>query len=381
MNPLAGGGPGVTKPFELSNFPCPPQSLIDQQESANGIGFELPARGTYAAIIAPPPFIKTMEPAWKWCHSFYAFDPPRILTPASALVSIPTPTGQAGKVSPVAMPSATFDPPPMQTQPPSSPGASDPVKLPQDGSSPGSTGGPTEPKDPKDPNEPSIPDDSTDHKTPSDPKEPLIYPTPPSIGDLGDSPDPPALPVAPEPNGQQFAEQHDPNAPVNLPQHAQTGESQPAISPPLIKIGDQIFTALPEGGGLIIAGMTIRAGDPAVTIHGIPMFISGSDVIAGHSTLQLPSVGPNRVFTAADQTFTPVGNSAVAIDGKTLSAQGDRITIAGTPIALEEAGLVIGSQTLPLPSVGPNQVFTAAGQTFTPSWEFSGSYRWQNLVC
>lgn len=94
-------------------------------------------------------------------------------------------------------------------------------------------------------------------------------------------------------------------------------------------------------------------------------------VIAGQSTLPLPSVGPNQVFTAAGQTFTPIGNSAVAIDGKTLSAKGGRITIVGTPVALEEAGLVIGSQTIILPPPTPastpntNEVLTIAGKTLT----------------
>ena len=370
MNPLAGGGPGVTKPFELSNLPCPPQSLIDQQASANGIGFELPARGTYAAIIAPPPFIQTLEPAWKGCQSFYAFDPPRALTPASALVSIPTPTRQAGRVSPVAMPSATFDPPPMQTQPPSSPGIPDPAKLPHDGSSQGSNGGLAEPNNPKYPNEPSIPDDPTNPNIPSDPKDPLHYPTPPFIGDVGDPPNPPALPVAPEPNVQLFTEQHEPNTPIYLPQYPQTREPQPAASPPLVEIGDQTFTALPEGG-LSIAGTTIKADDPAITIHGIPVSISGSNIIAGQATLPLPNFGPNPVFTAAGQTFTRIGNSAVAIDGKTLSTPGDRITIAGTPIALEKAGLAIGSQTIILPTStsdsfpNTNEVLIIAGKMLT----------------
>lgn len=56
-----GGNGGTPKPFDLKNLPCPPQSLIDAQESANQPGLSLPKRGTYAPIIAPPPAIQSLN--------------------------------------------------------------------------------------------------------------------------------------------------------------------------------------------------------------------------------------------------------------------------------------------------------------------------------
>ena len=130
---FAGPYGGLSKPFNLSNFPCPPQSLLDAQDLATRVSFSVPARPGYAPIIAPPPALQNLEPAWKYCQIQYAFDPSRSLVPASALVPSPTPTNQGAPHLTPAIPSPPIEDPPAQTQPANSPAV---VKPPSSGDHP-----------------------------------------------------------------------------------------------------------------------------------------------------------------------------------------------------------------------------------------------------
>jgi len=348
-----GGGGGTPQPFDLKNLPCPPQSLIDAQESANQPGLSLPARGTYAPIIAPPPYIQSLEPAWNSCISFYAFDPPKTLAPAVVLVPSPTPAGQDGPMVTSAMPSPTVDGPPVQTSATSSIVEVDPLRGPAD---PTGDIDPTIAADPKDSLKNSVSDNA-----------------PPAGTTQGTSPNPgasngPSDPTANPSVGLQ---------PANGPQSDPNGTSQSKTknklksNPPVIAIGSQTLTAL-EGGGFAIADSTLRANDPAIMVQGIPVSLGSSVLVAGSSTLNLPSGDSNGVFTAAGHAFTPQPDSGVMVAGSTFSIKGPAATVSGTVVSLASSGLNIGSQTFAFPTSATipvpdaNSIFIIAGQIITP---------------
>ena len=333
-------GPFYEKPksFDLGNLPCPPQSLLDAQETANEVGFRLPARPGYAPIIAPPPALQNLEPAWKWCTTQFAFDPPRALTPATAMVPRPTPTDQAGPQKIPAMPSPTLVQVPAQTQsldPPADPPApmdSSAAEDPPNNSSSGkgSLGNPNH-----SPN--GIDDVNSD---PSDPNPgPLVEGDPP---------------------------QADPETPSN-PSKVTPGEENPLPAAAVVTIGHQTFTALPTGG-FKAAGATIQPGDPTVTIQGTPVWLGSSMLLAGSSTVFLPKGDMGGPLTAEALTFAPLGEGAIVLQGNTLSANGLATTISGKAVSLDVSGLVIDGQTFAIPRLAPeaahpNSVLTVAGHT------------------
>ena len=128
--------------------------------------------------------------------------------------------------------------------------------------------------------------------------------------------------------------------------------SPPEPSQPSSTAGDQVFTPRPIA--FSIAGTTLSAGGPGVTISGTPVSLgpSGSLVI-GASTTILPSGASPPVLTVGGQVFTP-SPIAFSIAGTTVSAGGPGVTIAGTPVSLGPSpGLVVGNSTTQLSPTSP----------------------------
>lgn len=337
---FAGPYGGQPKPLNLSDLPCPPQSLLDAQESANQVGFSLPARPGYAPIIAPPPALQNLEPAWKNCHSQFAFDPPRSLVPASALVPSPTPANQAGPELTPAMPSPSTEAPPAQTQLGKGPIAVDPS----------SSGDVT----------PDLPNavDPPNHNEPA------------TDGKQGNAPDPETsvvdLPLQPETeqNG------HESSAVPNQHNSGNNGLIEPVPNLSFIEIGRQTFTALPSGG-FAVADTTLQANGPAVTVQGVSASLGSAQIVFGSSTVLLPTGSANSVLIAAGQTFTPLGRGTILVNGNTLSVNGPPTTASGTVLSLVSSGFIVDSQTIAFPTPGPdlvpnaNGIVTFADQTFT----------------
>ena len=120
------------------------------------------------------------------------------------------------------------------------------------------------------------------------------------------------------------------------------------ISPPIVTVGGQVFTANPIV--FSIAGTTVSAGGRGVTISGTPVSLgpSGSLAIGTIVTKLYPTA-----FTVGTQVFTP-NPTAFPIAGTTISAGGPRVTIAGTPVSLgPSGGLVIGNSTTQLSPTNP----------------------------
>ena len=119
---------------------------------------------------------------------------------------------------------------------------------------------------------------------------------------------------------------------------------------PVLAVEGQTFT--PNPSAFPIAGTTISAGGPAVTISGTIISLGQHGALKiGSSTINLPTASnnlPSKVYTVAGQVFTP-NPSAFSIAGTTISAGGPAATVGGTVISLEPSGtLVIGSSTIPL---------------------------------
>lgn len=120
---------------------------------------------------------------------------------------------------------------------------------------------------------------------------------------------------------------------------------------------------LSRGKGLITISNT------PIALH------SNGDLVFGASTAQsfLPNPPPisATVTNAADRPLT-ISLNGIAIAGTTLIANGPAITLAGTPISLGTNGLVVGPSTILLPFPSPTSIITIAGQKYTISRAANG---------
>ena len=352
--------------------------MLDAQESADQVGFSLPARPRYAPIIAPPPEIQKLEPAWEACKSQFAFDPPRSLVPASALVPSPTPANQAGPQLAPAMPSPSIEDPPAQTEsgnPPAAVGSSSsgdpPPNIPDTVDPPNTKGPNTEGKqgNAAEPDSPNNNTPATDgkHGNAADSDWPNNK-APAKDGKQGNAPE--AGNLNADPPSQPEAGQNDPEKPNALPDFGSDGIIRPVPNPSVLEIGRQTFTAL-SSGGFAVADTTLQANGPAVTIQGVSVSLDKSSIVVGSSTLALPAGSGNGVLTAAGQTFTPLGGGSILLNGNTLSVNGPPATASGTILSLASSGLVVDSQIFALPTPAlevmhnTKNTITFAGETFT----------------
>lgn len=144
------------------------------------------------------------------------------------------------------------------------------------------------------------------------------------------------------------------------------------VSPPVLTVGGQSFTALPDG--FAVAGSSVLPGGPPVVLSGTPIALGYSGVLRiGSSSTLLPN-GPAlptaNIFTVGGQIIT-ANPTGFAVGSTTLSPGGSAATVSGTVISLGPSGaLLIGSSStniLPTLSVVPEPVFTVGGLAFTKS--------------
>ena len=149
--------------------------------------------------------------------------------------------------------------------------------------------------------------------------------------------------------------------------------STPASTTSLLAIGSQTLTALAGSeGGFEIDHSTLLPGSSGIAISGTTYSINGADsLVVGTSTIALATVGSsdksNSVLTAGGETFTPLGSTAVVVDGTTLSIGGSAITENGTRVSLASNGLLVGSSTFAYatPVVNSATVSTTSGTTLS----------------
>ena len=349
-----------SKPFNYSNLPCPPQSLIDAQHSADELGFMLPDRPGYAPIIAPPLAIQNIEPEWHDCTTQFAFDPPRTLVPASALVPSPTPATQEKSNEPATAHLATLDPPPIQTLLAGSP----PIK-----SSPNSD---TEPSGPADP--PNVPPDvpATASQNPPDsnqspPKDSLDQYNDPSNrpAEFHEGSDPPGQPIDDPPLHGQDSEVGD------------GVQATPATIPGILWAGSAYYSDSSGQFNLPGIGIIKPDGVPVTTGNAIYSLAPSATAIISNGVLIPillitaafnPSAQATPVLTFGGSAYVADSASKFSISGQVLTP-GSTITIAGTKIflALDASPAVIdgSTQSLVNPTATDALFLTLAETSYT----------------
>jgi len=119
-------------------------------------------------------------------------------------------------------------------------------------------------------------------------------------------------------------------------------------------------------GQIIVAGSTLSKGT-AITIHSTRISLGESGLVIGSSTIPLPTVGPKSAapaITTLGQTFSQIGVSEVVFGHTTLSIGGPGTTILGTEVSLGTSGLMVGSSTVAFPTAAPT--LTTLGHIFVP---------------
>ena len=115
----------------------------------------------------------------------------------------------------------------------------------------------------------------------------------------------------------------------------------------IITIDSQAFTANPTG--FKVNNAAITPGGAAYTVNGTIISLDQSGVlVVGSSTISLTTLATASILAVAGQIFTP-NPSAFSIAGTTVLAGGPAVTIGGTTISLLPSGtLLIGSSTIQL---------------------------------
>lgn len=393
-------------PLDIKDLACPTWGL-GRSTAANGTVITT-IGPPWLPLILPPMEMFTLNPIWAAsCTGIFSdqfglstlalFDPPTALTPVTGLLPTPRPT-----LTPASTPagSTTF----AEGATPSTEAAK-PVSFPNDPAAPAKTGdpgrdGPTQSHTIASPKSTSLLDNSATSPNekgdpPSDPKVPSVHavpgnapadsnapssgiPDPPLDGSQNSIIDPKVSTVPGSPQGEKPPTQTQGLGAIIYNAFGKSGpeiggSSTILLSPqPVFTIGAQTFTANPSA--FSIAGTTLSADGPAVTISGTAISLGQNGALEiGSSTISLPTpsdLSPTQVYTAAGQTFTP-NLSAFSIDGTIISAGGRAATVHGTIISLGRNGaLQIGSSTISLPTPSdpsPSKVYTVAGQTFIPN--------------
>lgn len=128
--------------------------------------------------------------------------------------------------------------------------------------------------------------------------------------------------------------------------------------------------------GISIAGITVTPGAAPITISGTAIAVGSSGIVIGASTVPIATVFPEQFAPAnaakyqptiiLGQIAQPVSNG-IFIAGATLTPGASPITVLGTAIAVGLSGLIIGSSTVPLPTVFPQQAAPANAATYEPT--------------
>jgi len=135
-------------------------------------------------------------------------------------------------------------------------------------------------------------------------------------------------------------------------------------------IGSQTFTASAADAAnpstIVLAGTTLSRGGPAATINGAVVSVGSAGVVVdGTRSVQLsdskssPTAAASRaILTVGSSTITAIlatgSNSAIVVDGTTLSQGGPAVTVDGTLVSAGTAGLVVdGAQTIPISDFEP----------------------------
>ncbi|KAL9097454.1 MAG: hypothetical protein Q9165_000350 [Trypethelium subeluteriae] len=153
------------------------------------------------------------------------------------------------------------------------------------------------------------------------------------------------------------------------------------------QVGGQPAHADPNGSGVVIGGQTYQPGAVA-TIGGVPISVgSAGTVIAGGSTMALPTLAvgnpgstadgfsgpasggddqsPAAIITIGGNPYIAYSGQPLVIAGTTIQPNGRGATIDGQKISIGAAGVVVGSQNVPFSDPNSDTVFTIGSQVYT----------------
>lgn len=111
-------------------------------------------------------------------------------------------------------------------------------------------------------------------------------------------------------------------------------------------------------GNVAVAGMTLSADSPGATVSGtrVSLLPNNAGVVIDYKTISVIPTAPPRglEIVVGGQTLRPVGTGAIAVDGTTLSKNGQSIQLQmGQKATFNKGGLIVGTQTLLIATVTP----------------------------
>ncbi|MCJ1386280.1 hypothetical protein MMC17_009406 [Xylographa soralifera] len=333
----------ITKPLNTADLAYPTWGI----EPPNGGLIGSIVGPPFLPIIAPPPELLSLDPAWascsyadgEWFVSYGIFDPPYALTPMATLNQATSSLPPA--VSAVSTYPATNGPISQYPAPP--------------GSSPDSGAW-----------SPATETAISPHASISTNFIGSTFetPTPTAPGSPNSSLDPGALPGSTNLQGSQS---NDPSIGIGAIIYSAFGGLAPAPIP--ISFASETLTVMGPSA-VVIDGNTLQPGGLAVTQSN--QVLSLDSLIAIQPTQNAPGsqITPPPVLTAGSLTLPIISipSGAVMIAGSTLIPGGSAITISGTMLSLAPSGtlLVGGSSILisniaPAPTTAPSPQTTEAG--------------------
>lgn len=148
---------------------------------------------------------------------------------------------------------------------------------------------------------------------------------------------------------------------ISAPSPSELKDGNPATTSPPLRDGDNVASKIESNaaaGGApqhnndnSISGIALNVVAASNTHTRSATIALVSPAIAVGSEAKSPTTPPVGLgIFVGGKTFTALGSSAVAVDGKTLSMDGQSITLQhGEKATLNRGALVVGTQTIPLP--------------------------------
>ena len=118
--------------------------------------------------------------------------------------------------------------------------------------------------------------------------------------------------------------------------------------------------AIPSAGAgaITIGSQVVSAKGPAITISNTPVSLGNDAIVVGSSThlLALPQSTTAAPITIGGYQIIPPGPGSNLVIGTHSLTPGQDITISATPISLGSSFLAVGTSKIPLPTAGPDQI-------------------------
>lgn len=311
-------------------------------QSADRAIFVLPILPAYAPILAPPSKLMNLDPGWKTCtqRQYFQFDPPKALTPVSALLPFTTTADPSTTQTPAA-PSSVLQLLPEETS--STPTKSVPAAK---------TGDPpvdqavTSQSDPASSTQLSTLLDpaysSALTRTPDQPKSALAVGSTSNANDPGSAPDPVII------GGLTFA-------PVPKSQGTMTAPAVIVQGQTLVENGP---SAMIEGSTVMYSAGSIYVGNLVAPVPSSasqrPHLASNPQGTDGVNSAPTPAAGAHpdtSPTTVNTPNASPGGISAVMYGTHKILPYDPPTTVLGTRISLGSTGLAVGTMTYALPSI------------------------------